>query len=329
MTAEYLTKLLGYDKMLPMNTGVEACETAVKIARRWGYVVKGIPENQAQVVMANGNFWGRSITASGACDDPSRYTNFGPFTPGFPLVPYDDIPAIKALFEREGKNIAGIMFEPIQGEGGVIVPDQNYLKNVKQLCKEHNVLMILDEVQTGFGRTGKLMASDWEGVKPDILSVGKALSGGTMPVSGAFCDNHIMMNIKPGDHGSTYGGNPLGMAVARVAIQTLIEERMVENASKMGEIFADQLSQIKSPLLKETRGRGLFRAIEVVHDSKVKGDDLAYILMKLGLLSKASHDYSLRLAPALVIKESEVIEAASIIKDGFKQLEKLNAERSK
>lgn len=173
------------------------------------------------------------------------------------------------------------------------------------------------------------MAYDWEGVKPDILSVGKALSGGTMPVSGAFCDDHIMMNIKPGDHGSTYGGNPLGMAVARVAIQTLIEERMVENAAKMGEVFADQLASIKSPLLKETRGRGLFRAIEVVHDAKVKGDDLAYILMKLGLLSKASHDYSLRLAPALVIKESEIIEATNIIKDGFKQLEKLNSERSK
>lgn len=204
--------------MLPMNTGVEACETAVKIARRWGYVKKGIPDNQAQVVVANGNFWGRSITASGACDDPSRYTHFGPFTPGFPLVPYDDVNSIKQLFERDGKNIAAIMFEPIQGEGGVIVPDKNYLKNVKDLCKQHNVLMILDEVQTGFGRTGKLMAHDWEGVKPDILAVGKALSGGTMPVSGAFCDDHIMMNIKPGDHGSTYGGNPLGMAVARVAI---------------------------------------------------------------------------------------------------------------
>ncbi len=186
--------------------------------------------------------------------------------------------------------------------------------------------MMLDEVQTGFGRTGKLMAHHWEeGVKPDIIAVGKALSGGTMAVSAAFCDDHIMMNIKPGDHGSTYGGNPLGMAVARVAIQTLVEERMVENAFAMGEIFQEQLEQIKSPLIKETRGRGLFRAIETVPDSKIKGDDLAYILMKLGLLTKASHDFSIRLAPALIIKEHEVLEACKIIKQGVVELEKLNA----
>lgn len=328
LTCEYLTKTLGYDKFLPMNSGAEAGETAVKLARRWGYVKKGIPSNQAKVVVMEGNFWGRTITASGACDDPSRYENFGPFTPGFPMVPFNDIPAIKKLFEAD-KTIAAILLEPIQGERGVIIPDKGYLTQVKKLCREHNVLMILDEIQTGFGRTGKLMAYEWDSdSKPDILAVGKALSGGFLPVSGAFCDDHIMMNIKPGDHGSTYGGNPLAMATARAAIQTLVEEGMPENALHMGEILGDELSKIKSPMIKDTRGRGLFRAVEVVHDSHVNGSDLAYILMKLGLLTKATHDYSLRLAPALIIEEDQVREAAEIIREGVKVLEQVNKERS-
>jgi ornithine--oxo-acid transaminase len=217
-TSEYLCKLLGYDKFLPMNSGVEGTETSVKLARKWGYMKKGIPDNQAKIVMMEGNFWGRTITAAGACDDPTRYTGFGPFTPGFPLVLFNDINAIKDLFEREGKTIAGIMLEPIQGERGVIIPEHGYLKQVRELCTKHNILMMMDEVQTGFGRTGKLMAYDWEGVKPDILAVGKALSGGTMPVSGSFCNDEIMLCIRPGEHGSTYGGNPLAMAVSKVAI---------------------------------------------------------------------------------------------------------------
>lgn len=203
--------------MLPMNSGVEAVETSVKLARRWGYNVKGIEENKANVLIAKGCFWGRSITASGACDDPSRSYRFGPFTPGFDLVNFNDVEDIRIKLEND-KNICAVLLEPIQGEAGAIVPSDGYLKKVRELCTKHNVLMILDEVQTGFGRTGKLMAYDWEGIKPDIISVGKALSGGTMPVSAAFCNDDIMLQIKPGEHGSTYGGNPLGMAVAKAAI---------------------------------------------------------------------------------------------------------------
>ena len=235
-TCEYLSGIMGYDKFLPMNTGVEATETAVKLARKWGYTKKGIPDNKAQVIMMEGNFWGRTITAAGACDDPSRYNGFGPFTPGFPLIPFDDIEAFRKMLEAD-KNVAAVMVEAIQGERGVIIPKAGYLKQMRELCTKHNVLMIIDEVQTGFGRTGKFMGYDWEGVKPDIVSVGKALSGGIMPVSGAFCNDEIMLCIKPGEHGSTYGGNPLAMAVAKAAIQTLIEEGMVENALAMGEVM--------------------------------------------------------------------------------------------
>lgn len=326
-TCEYLTGVLGYDKFLPMNTGVEGTETSVKLARKWGYTKKGIPDNQAKVIMMEGNFWGRTITAAGACDDPSRYSGFGPFTPGFPLVPYDDINALKNLIEND-PTICAVMLESIQGERGVIIPQEGYLKQIRELCTKHNVLMIMDEVQTGFGRTGKLMGYNWEGVKPDIVAVGKALSGGIMPISGAFCNDEIMLCIRPGEHGSTFGGNPLAMAVAKAAIHTLIEEGMVENALAMGEVLGEELSSIKSPMIRDTRGRGLFRALEVVHDSHVDGSDLAYILMKLGLLTKATHDFSLRLAPALLIKENEVREAAKIIKEGVKELEKLNNERA-
>jgi ornithine--oxo-acid transaminase len=328
LTCEYLTKLLGYDKFLPMNSGAEAAETSVKIARRWGYVTKGIPHNQAKVVMMQGNFWGRTITASGACDDPSRYTNFGPFTPGFPLVPFNNIGAIKELFESD-PTICAIFLEPILGERGVIIPDKGYLTEIKKLCRKHNVLMCLDEIQTGLGRTGKLMAYEWdEDAKPDIMAVGKALAGGLMPVSGAFCDDHIMMNIKPGDHGSTFGGNPLAMATARAAIKTLVEEGMPENAKHMGEILGEELRKIKSPLIADTRCRGLFSAVEVARDSRVDGHDLAKIVMKLGLLTKATHDYNLRLAPALIITEDEVLEAAQIVKEGVKVLEQLHKERA-
>lgn len=248
-TCQYLCNLLGYDKFLPMNSGAEAGETAVKLARRWGYVKKGIPDNQANVVFMEGNFWGRTITASGACDDPIRYEKFGPFTPGFPLVPFDDTEAIRKLFESD-PNIAGICLEPIQGERGVIIPHENYLKEVRKLCTKHNVLMMLDEIQTGFGRSGKMMAYEWDmQEKPDILIVGKALSGGLMPVSGAFCNDNIMLNVKPGEHGSTYGGNPLAMAVARAAISTMVEEKMPENAEKMGEVFKTELAKIKNPII--------------------------------------------------------------------------------
>ena len=215
--SEFLTKQLGYDKFLPMNGGVEACETAVKLARRWGYQKKGIPDNKAEVLLAKGCFWGRTITASGASDDPQRYTNFGPFTPGFTLVDYNDVNVVRQHFEKN-KNICAIMLEPIQGENGVIIPDKGYLAEISKLCKQHNVLLICDEVQTGFGRTGKFMCYEWDNIKPDIVTLGKAMSGGMMAVSGVVCNDDIMMTIKPGDHGSTYGGNPLAMAVSKEAI---------------------------------------------------------------------------------------------------------------
>jgi len=217
--SNYLCELLGYDKFLPSSTGVEACESACKLARRWGYVVKGVEHDKASIVMANGCFWGRSITASGGCDDPQRYNNFGPFTPGFPLVPYDDVDAIETYFKSD-PNCVGIMLEPIQGEGGVIIPQEGYLKKVKALCEKYNVLLICDEVQTGLGRTGKLMGYMWDlgEDKPDIVTLGKAISGGVTPVSGILASNEVMNTIKPGDHGSTYGGNPLGMAVAHAAV---------------------------------------------------------------------------------------------------------------
>ena len=244
--------------MLPCNGGVEAVETACKLARRYAYLVKGIPDNQAKILFPKGCFWGRTITASGACDDPVRYTNFGPFTPGFELFNYNDVQDLKTKLETD-KNICAVVVEPIQGEAGGIIPNKGYLKEVSKLCKKHNVLLVTDEVQTGWGRTGKLFCYEYEDVKPDIVTVGKALSGGMMPVSAAFANNNIMDLIKPGDHGSTFGGNPLGMAVSKVAIETLIEEKMVENSAKMGEILLDTLnSSIKSTMITDIRGKGLF-----------------------------------------------------------------------
>ena len=240
-SAEYFCKLLGYDKVLPSNGGVEAVEGACKLARRYAYMVKGIPDNEATILFPKGCFWGRSITASGACDDPVRYNKFGPFTPGFNLFNYNDIPDLKSKLESD-KTICAVVIEPIQGENGVVIPDKGYLKEVSKLCKKHNVLFVADEVQTGFGRTGKLMCYEWDDTKPDMVCVGKALSGGMMPVSALFANNNVMDLIKPGDHGSTFGGNPLGWGVAKVAIETLIEEKMVENSHRLGEILLDQLS---------------------------------------------------------------------------------------
>lgn len=225
--------LLGYEKFLPSSSGVEACESACKLARRWGYVIKGVEHDKASIIMAKGCFWGRSITASGGSDDPSRYTNFGPFTPGFPLVPYNDVEAVEAYLMKD-KNCVAIMLEPVQGEGGVIIPADGYLTKIKALCEKYNILLIADEVQTGLGRTGKLMGADWDGVKPDIVTLGKAISGGVTPVSGILAQAAVMDTIKAGDHGSTYGGNPLGMAVAQAAISALVDEGMVENSAKMG-----------------------------------------------------------------------------------------------
>lgn len=326
-TAEYLCETFGYDKMLPMNTGVEACETVCKIARRWGYQKKGIAPDQAKIVMANGNFWGRTITASGASDDPMRFRNFGPFTPGFPLIDYDDIGAVRKLFKEEGKNICAIFMEPIQGEKGVIIPDSKFFPEVAKLCKEHKILLCIDEVQTGIGRTGQLFGHQWDGIKPDMISVGKAISGGVLPVSAAFGSNELMSLIGPGEHGSTFGGNPLGMVVAKTAIEILMDERLIENSQKMGELMSYELNQIKSGLIKQERGRGLFRVLEIQKDARVNANDMCDILLPRGLLTRAAKDYNVRLAPALVISEKEVLKSVKIIKKGIKALEKLNKER--
>jgi ornithine--oxo-acid transaminase len=325
-TSEYLCKLFGFDKFLPMNGGVEATETSVKLARRWAYRVKGVPDNEAVILMAKGCFWGRTITALSGSDDPIRYTHFGPTTPGFELVEYDNIEAIKQKFESD-KNIAAIMLEPIQGEKGVIIPADGYLKAVKDLCVKHNVLLIIDEVQTGFGRTGKLSGYDWDGIKPDMVCLGKSLSGGMMPVSGVLADDAVMLTIKPGDHGSTYGGNPLAMAVSKVAVQCLVEEGMIENSLKMGDIFHEQLSAIKSPLIKEVRGKGLFRALELVSDCKATAGDFAYILMNNGIATKNTTATITKLAPPLIITEKQILEASKIIKESIRELEKVNKDK--
>lgn len=320
---EYLTDLLGYEKFIPMNAGCEADETACKMARRWAYRSKGVPDNKANILFPTGNFWGRSITASGACDDPSRYHEFGPFTDGFSIFKYDDVQDLEDWLIRD-PNICAVFVEPIQGEGGVIIPQQDYLKKVRALCTKYNVLMCADEIQTGFGRTGKMMCVDWEEVRPDILVMGKSMSGGMLPVSGCVADDFIMKHIGPGDHGSTYGGNPLAMATAHAAVSTLVEEGMVENSAEMGALMKSELSKISSPLIKEVRGRGLFIGVEVKAEAKVDGNHFAKVLKNHGLLTKATHDSTVRLTPPLVITKSEVMESVEIVAKAVKDLEKMN-----
>ena len=280
------------------------------------------------ILFPRNNFWGRSITASGACDDPMRYNQFGPFTAGFDLYDYDD-PNDLENHLKANPNICAVFLEPIQGEGGIIVPKKGYLKKVRELCTKYNVLMCADEVQTGFGRTGFMMACDVENVKPDILCMGKSMSGGMYPVSGCMANDNVIKNIGPGDHGSTYGGNPLGMAIAHAAVKTLVEEGMIENSAKMGKLFISELKKIKSPLIKEVRGRGLFVGIEVAkkQEIKVDGNDLAKMFFKHGLLTKATHDQTVRLTPALVMTDSEVMDAVSIYDKALQDLTKLNEGR--
>lgn len=311
-TCEYLTNLLGFDKFLPSSSGVEACESACKLARRWGYVVKGVEQDKASILMANGCFWGRSITAASGSNDPIRTTNFGPFTPGFPLVNYNDVNAIQEYLEHD-KNCVAVMLEPIQGEAGVIVPDKGYLKKVKDLCKKYNCLLITDEVQTGLGRTGKLMDYEWDlgEEKPDIVTLGKALSGGVTPVSGILANADIMDTINPGEHGSTFGGNSLGMAVAKAAVQAIVEEGMVENSLKMGTMLKSELEAINSPHIKELRGRGLLIAMQLNED---KGFMLENLLRQSGILTKPSNAKVIKFTPPLVITEAQVEESVNIFK---------------
>lgn len=314
LTEEKLAKLFGFDKVLMMNTGVEAGETALKLCRRWAYQIKGIPTNQAKIIVAEGNFWGRTLAAISASTDPSSFENFGPFLPGFIKIPYNDIPALELALQDP--NVAAFMVEPIQGEAGVIIPAEGYLQKASQACNKANVLLVADEIQTGLGRTGKWLACDHENVKPDVLLLGKALSGGFMPVSAVLANDEIMLTIKPGEHGSTYGGNPLAAAVTRAALDVISEENLLENTIERGNQLMKGLMELKakSPLIKNVRGKGLLCAIEI--DANEESDlawNLCLKFMENGLLAKPTHGNKIRLAPPLVISEEEVNTALKIM----------------
>lgn len=311
---KYITQLLGYDKILPMNTGVEGGETAVKLARRWGYDVKGIPRYEAKIIFAEGNFWGRTLAAISSSTDPESKDGFGPYMPGYVLVPYNDLKALeKAL---EDPNVAAFMVEPVQGEAGVVVPDEGYLKKAHELCKAKNVLLICDEVQTGLARTGKMLASDHENVKPDILILGKALSGGIMPISAVLARDEIMLTIKPGEHGSTFGGNPLACKVAIAALQVLQDEKLAENADRLGKLFRSEMSNLmkKTDLITKVRGKGLLNAIVIKPTKSGKTAwDVCVALKENGLLAKPTHGDIIRFAPPLVINEEQLMVAVKTI----------------
>ena len=328
---EYITNLLGYDKVLPMNTGVEACETAFKLARRWGYDVKGIEDNKAVIVVCENNFWGRSIAAISSSTDPSSYSGFGPFVPGIEKIPYNDLVALEAALQD--KNVAAFMAEPIQGEAGVVVPAEGFLTKVKALCEKYNVLFIADEVQTGIARTGKMMACDHEQVKPDILVLGKALSGGTMPVSAVLTRDEIMLCIKPGEHGSTFGGNPLACAVAMASLQVVVDEKLADNAAAMGEIFRSELRNLNHPIIELVRGKGLLNAMviktneETEHNWNTDGELAWNLCLKMrdnGLLAKPTHGNIIRFAPPLVINETQIKEAVNIIQASIEEVLAMN-----
>lgn len=314
----YITAYFGFDKVLPMNTGVEAVETAIKLARRWGYAVKGIPENKAKIIVCGGNFHGRTSTVISFSSDPSSYSRFGPFMPGFEIIPYDDLDALATALQD--KNVAGFLLEPIQGEAGVLVPSEGYLAKAKQYCKDANVLLMADEIQTGLCRTGKLLACDHENVRPDILILGKALSGGMLPVSAVLADDPIMLTIQPGEHGSTYGGNPLACRTAITALQVLKDENMAANAASMGELLRAALQNIHSPLISTIRGKGLLNAIVINHPNPDAAWELCLALKERGLLAKPTHGDKIRFAPPLVINRQQILECAGIIKDSLATL---------
>ncbi|MCA6364058.1 MAG: ornithine--oxo-acid transaminase [Bacteroidetes bacterium] len=308
----YITRYFGYDKVLPMNTGVEGGETALKLARRWGYVKKGIPANQAKMVFVEGNFWGRTLAAISSSTDPDSYTNFGPYLPGYVIVPYNNLDALEQALSDP--HVAGFMFEPIQGEAGVVVPHEGYLRGVRELCTKYNVLMIADEVQTGLCRTGKMLACDHENVKPDLLVLGKALSGGILPVSAVLANDEVMLTIKPGEHGSTYGGNPLACRVAMEALQVLKDENLAENAERLGEILRTELRAIPSKRITAVRGKGLLNAIVIEPQNGITAWEVCLRLKENGLLAKPTHGDIIRFAPPLVITEEQLRECVAIIR---------------
>ena len=316
---EYITKYFGYDKVLPMNSGAEADETALKLCRRWGYDVKGIPADQAKIIVCDNNFHGRTITIVTLSNDPSSYAGFGPFTPGFVRIPYDDIPALEEALKD--LNVAGFLLEPIQGEAGVYVPHEGYLKKAYDLCKAHNVLFMADEVQTGIARTGRMLACDHGGVRPDVLILGKAISGGLMPVSCVLADDEIMLTIKPGEHGSTYGGNPIAAKVSMAALQVIKDEKLEENAERLGKIFRERMKAIKSDMVELVRGKGLLNAVVIAPKNGKTAWDVCLKLRDNGLLAKPTHEHIIRFAPPLVINEEQLIEAIGIIEKTLKEFE--------
>jgi ornithine--oxo-acid transaminase len=316
--ARFITEYFGYEKVLPMNTGVEAVETAIKLCRRWGYQVKNIPENEAKIIVCADNFHGRTSTVISFSTDPDSNRHFGPYMPGFVIIPYNDADALEQALRD--KCIAGFLVEPIQGEAGVVVPDEGYLRKARQLCAEAGALFIADEIQTGLCRTGQMLACDHEGVRPDILILGKALSGGVLPVSAVLADDEIMLTIRPGEHGSTYGGNPLACKVAIEALQVLKEEKMAENAQVLGELLRKELRQLNSPHIRLIRGKGLLNAIVIDHPNSGAAWDLCMTLKENGLLAKPTHGDKIRLAPPLVITREEILESVGIIRDSLRAL---------
>ena len=316
---EFVTRFFGYDKVLPMNTGAEADETALKLCRKWAYMKKGVPDGKAKIIVCDGNFHGRTITIVSLSNDPESYAGYGPFTPGFIKIPYNDIPALeKAL---QDPDVAGFLLEPIQGEAGVFVPDEGYLKKAYELCKSKNVLFIADEVQTGIARTGRLLACDHEGVHPDILVLGKAMSGGMMPVSCVLANDDIMLCIKPGEHGSTYGGNPIAARVSIAALEVVRDEKLAENAEKLGQVFRARISKIHSDMIELVRGKGLLNAVVIKPKNGKTAWDVCLKLRDKGLLAKPTHQHIIRFAPPLVINKMELMEAIGIIENTIAEFE--------
>jgi len=316
---KYITEYFGYDKVLPMNSGAEADETALKLCRKWAYKVKGIEDGKAKIIVCDGNFHGRTITIISMSTDPDSYSGFGPFTPGFITIPYNDLAALEnALADTD---VAGFLVEPIQGEAGVFVPDAGYLAKAYELCKKNNVLFIADEVQTGIARTGKLLACDHENVRPDILILGKALSGGSMPVSAVLADNEIMLTIKPGEHGSTFGGNPIAARVAIAALEVVKEENLAEKAEYLGKIFREELGNLKSEMIELVRGKGLLNAVVIRPKNGFEAWDVCVKMKDMGLLAKPTHGNIIRFAPPLIISEQQLREAIAIIKEAILSFE--------
>lgn len=317
---KYVHDYFGYDKVLPMNSGAEAVETALKLARKWGYLKKGIPEEKGIIIACEGNFHGRTISIVSISTDPEARSDYGPYTPGFEVIPYNDTSALKRLLEEKGDQIAGFLVEPIQGEAGVNVPDDGYLRRCADLCEAHNVLFIADEVQTGIARTGRKLCCDHEGVRPDIVILGKAISGGVLPVSAVLADDEIMLTIQPGQHGSTFGGFPLACKVATAALQVVEEEHLAEKANYLGNIFREEMNKIHSPLIRQVRGKGLLNAVVIEPHKGKEAWDLCLLMASKGLLAKPTHRHIIRFAPPLVINEQELREALQIIKESIDEI---------